>query len=482
MRLLFLLIPLIISGICSAQDPKQNIRLSAKEAKEDLAFLYETLQASHYNLFVNTEKEVFDKRFRELQASFTDSVDRFDFHRSVQKFTALAELAHCSSEYPFSTSYGPYLYAGGTLFPFSLYVNAGKVYLTQNYSGNLDIKIGSELISINQLPIKTVMTDIYGYISGESTYLKNSVIDLIEFARLYWLVYGQTDSFELALKNPQNGENSHASVSAVLASEMEEAFAKKPSLFNLDREFYFLEKIAYLRPGIFLNKEVDLNTSEQNTFDKTEFTAFIDSSFKEIKQNNAQHLIIDLRGNSGGDNSFSDIMLAYFADKPFWFCSQFHVRTSELTKKFWEDVETENLQEMRKQILSHENGERFEAAFENYQPNLDSLRYTGEVYVLIDRYSFSNTVSTAAIIKDYGFGTLLGEITADIPTSFGAVHQFNLPHTQIAITYPKAFIIRPNGSESLIGVKPDIPLQEIRGNGKDDMLEQTLNYIKNKAN
>ena len=39
-------------------------------------------------------------------------------------------------------------------------------------------------------------------------------------------------------------------------------------------------------------------------------------------------VVIDLRQNPGGDNSFSDPMVAWFATEPFRFASSFHVRSS----------------------------------------------------------------------------------------------------------------------------------------------------------
>lgn len=482
MRHLYLTILLLVYGLCQSQTPIPKTRLSPEEAQEDLIFLYKTLRESHYDLFSNTERQVFEKHFKDLLfANTNDSIDLFDFHKDVQRFTAIAGHAHCNSGYPFQSGYGSYLESGGTLFPLDIYMDEGKIYVKKNYATEIEAPIGYEILEINKVPIASVMEEIYTYVSGENMYLKNSLIDLVEFSRLYWLAYGKSSSFKLKLRSPEKAITL-LEVDAVLASEMEANYEKKDPLFDYSREFYLLEDIAYLRPGIFLNQEAEINTSEHSTFDRGEFITFIDSSFQEIIQNDLPHLVIDLRGNPGGDNSFSDYMLSYFAHQPFWFCSQFLVRTSETTKKFWRDVEMENLQDMRRQIMSLENGEQFEASFEDYQPKPDSLRYKGKVYVLIDRYSFSNTVATAAIVKDYGFGTILGEITADTPTSFGAVHQFNLPHSQIAITYPKALIVRPNGSKVRIGVRPDVPLKEIRGNGRDDVLAQTLDFIRKKAN
>ncbi|MEM8886492.1 MAG: S41 family peptidase [Bacteroidota bacterium] len=477
--LLTIVLAALSLSLFSQAQPKPS-KISAKQAQEDLDYLYETLQQTHYDLFVNTEKSVFDKRLKELKAGLKDSVDMLEFHRKVQPFVALSGLAHCSSEFPFQSNYGPYIQSGGTLFPFSVAIEGNQAFITENYSDKEEIEQGDELISLNGRSITEVMADIYAHLSGESHYLKNSLINQLEFARVFWLVYDEVKSFELQLKGKKNGKFYTVKLEAKAAAEMEEHFESKDPLFDYSREFKFIEDVAYLRPGIFLNQSVEANTSNHDTFDKSEFVNFIDSSFAQILSTNSEHLIIDLRGNPGGDNSFSDHMLAYFANEPFWFCSEMHVRTSEITKKFWEGVELENLQEVRSLILNNKNGAQFQVPFGTYDPLPVQERYHGQVYVLIDRYSYSNTVTTAAIIKDYGFGTLLGEITADTPTSYGAVHQFPLPHSQINITFPKALIVRPNGSRNLIGVRPDFPIQEIRGNGMDDVLEGTLNFIRNR--
>ena len=192
----------------------------------------------------------------------------------------------------------------------------------------------------------------------------------------------------------------------------------------------------------------------------------------------AKHLIVDLRGNPGGSNTFSDPMVAYFASRPFSFCSKFTVRTSQNTKESWKDISDSTLLELRTQILSHENGSRFEVSIPQYQPRKDSLRFGGKVYVLINRYTYSNATVTAAMIQDYGFGKLVGEATVDAPTVYGSIQNFRLPNTQMLVSYPKAFAIRPNGDSSFHGVVPDYQVKESILTDKDEILEYTLQLIR----
>lgn len=475
-----LLLSLLFLGLSSPSFSQESIKLSPEQAKEDLDFLYSTLEESHYDLFVHTDKEIFDQKLASLRSSLKDSIDLLSFHRMVQPFSALSKLAHCSSAFPFQSHYVPYMEQGGRLFPFSVRIEEGHLMITENYSKAPEIAEGDEIVSINDKYAEVILEDIYTYLSGEGAEIKNALIDQLEFARVHWLIYDEVSEFDLILKRASDGKRYKVSVDAVQAAELEGYFAEKPSLFDTERAFKFIDEIAYLKPGIFLNQESTQNTSSHATFDLSGFTDFIDSSFAQIKRKDVHSLLIDLRGNPGGDNSFSDYMLAYFADKPFWFCSEFHVKTSPITKQFWEGVEMENLQEMRKLILEKENGERFPIPFDSYSPRPQAERFQGQVYVLINRYSYSNAVSTAAIIKDYGFGMILGEMTADTPSSYGAVHQFTLPHSQISITYPKAFILRPNGKRDLIGIKPDVKFTEISEDGKDHVLQESLDFIKKK--
>ncbi len=184
----------------------------------------------------------------------------------------------------------------------------------------------------------------------------------------------------------------------------EEKSAALLSAFDPGRSFRFIDGIAYLHPGAFSNTESDGNTSKQSTFEKGEFLSFLDSSFTQLRNSTCSKLLIDLRGNPGGDNSFSDALLAYFARSPFAFCSRFSVKTSALTKSFWKEVRDTTLSELKTKILQQPDGSIFDIAIKKVPPYADALQFKGKVYVLIDRYSYSNAVTTAATIQDYKWG------------------------------------------------------------------------------
>ena len=453
-------------------------KYSAEQVKQDFKYLYSTLEESHYNLFVNTPKEKYDKEYRKIYNSIKDSLNILEVYRIFQPFVALSKLGHCYCDNSLvGDVYGDYLGKGGTLFPINITVNNNKMMVVDDYSDVKGTTKGDELVSINGKPSKSILDYIYSLLSGEDNYYINTRIDLFTFPRLYWLMNGSCDSFSIQIRNQKN-ELIHLKISAINAGKYEDLQAGKKQIFNSGRKFKLIDDIAYIQPGPFLNTNGDDNLANVKSFEKGEFLAFIDSAFAAIHKAKSKYLIIDIRDNIGGSSTFSDEMLAYIADKPFKFCSKFSVKTSEITKEYWKQVDDTSLNYLKTPILNVPNGKTFNVAVPEHDFRKDSLRFRGKVYVLINRYSYSQATDVAAQVQDYKFGVLVGEKTSDLTSNYGATHQFELPNTKMAVIYPKAFIIRPNGDTRFEGVTPDIPVKDNIFTDKDEILDYTLDLIK----
>lgn len=236
--------------------------------------------------------------------------------------------------------------------------------------------------------------------------------------------------------------------------------------------------IAYLQPGPFYGIE-----TPENVWDPAAFHAYIDESFEMFLDEGARALIIDMRQNPGGDNSFSDHMIAWFADEPFRFASEFRVRSSM-------EAQASNQARIDLNPASADGvsgfyaeayertpyGETFEFEIPFARPRA-GRRFEGPVYAIVDRYSFSNAVNVAALLQDYGFAVILGEETSDLATTYGAMETFQLEHTGLTVGFPKALIIRPSGDLSDRGVVPSVPFTAPLFSETDDMLKDILAYI-----
>jgi C-terminal processing protease CtpA/Prc len=198
----------------------------------------------------------------------------------------------------------------------------------------------------------------------------------------------------------------------------------------------------------------------------------------------ATDLIIDLRDNPGGDNSFSDPMVAWFANRPFRFTHQFMLKASAASKAHYAQLRAAGEKDegvlglLMRAETAHKNGDCYSFVIPLVEPH-PCPRFTGKVFVLQNRRSFSNATSVAALIQDYGFGTILGEETADLPSTYASSVPFKLKRTGFNVSYPKSRIIRISGDTRARGVIPDVPIppQPI-GVSEDRVLGETVVHIR----
>ncbi len=453
-------------------------KFSKEEIKSDFKYLHDTLEVVHYNLYAFTKKEVFDSAFNKIDSSINDSLTSMQAYRLFQPYLALAKMSECVIFPPFGEYWGNYLPNGGTVFPLNLSFSKGTVFVKDNFSNDSQISKGDEITTFNGKPIKNFMEGIYNFMSGWNEYYKNAYLENTNFTRFYWFIYDMCDTFHLGIRK-KDGKEITVQLPAISGWDYEGKLSKQYLPRKPAREFHIIDNnIAYLYPGEFANNPGKWDSLSQATrWDDTEFRRFIDSAFAAIRKTKVKNLIIDLRNNLGGSNIFSDHMISYITSKPFGFSSKLKVRTSQVVKEFWKNINIPSVEELKQAILTHENGSRFELSLPEIQPQPDSLRFTGKVYVLINRLSFSNTTSVASIIKDYQIGKLIGEETPDFVSAYGATQQFNLPNTHIVVSFPKGQFIRPSGDTKPQSVMPDYKVGDKTSDGKDEMLEYTLQLI-----
>lgn len=455
MRIFFLVLYLM-SFSCFAQSGSM---FTKKQVLSDLKFLLESLEETHYNLYAYTPKQAIDSIYRELRSSVKkDSLSLLETTNLYQHLISSANNGHTEITFP-GQSYFEYAQAGGTLFPLEVAFENDRALIRKNWSKNENIKIGTEILSINGRSIDEIMEVIYPQISAERSYFKNAKIELYSFPRMYWQVFGMQDSFLVEIRS--DGKSEKHNLKAI--NLIEEYESKRTEVLNAVMTLKFLEGTAYLNPGNFSG-------------DEEKFRKFIDSSFAQIKDQESKHLIIDLRNNGGGDDSFSDYMVSYIADKPFKWTSSFTLKTSsflkdqvrktkDTTSAFWQSV------------LTHNDGEVYPYAFEPHQPQPEEKRFKGEVYVLVNRQSHSQSTVTAAQIQDYKFGTIVGEETGEYPSLYASIFQYALPQTGITVNVSKGYIVRVNGSTEARGVIPDIVIKDHLLDEKDEILEGILKEI-----
>lgn len=434
---------------------------SKKEVTEDLEYLRKSLEAAHYDIYAYVTKKSFDENFEKVKSSITkDSLSLLETTSLFQSVISKANNGHTEILFPIS-SYFEYADNGGTLFPIDLAFENGRAFVRQNLTNNPNIKLGAEVISINNQNINELLDGIYPLISAERQYFKLAKLELFSFSRYYWQAWGEQKTFEVEIKTGEETETYQ-----LKPIQVDDFNERRNELNFANKSLNYLGNSAYLRPGNFGG-------------DMKEFQSFIDSSFVEINKREPTNLIIDLRNNLGGDEPFSNYLVSYIADQPFYWNSEFTLKTSailkahvkknyDISKPYW------------KQVMENKNGSIYQYKDELYQPQPKEKRYNGNVYVLVNRQSHSMSAVTASQIQDYEFATIVGEETGDFPSLYASQYGYNLPKTGVEVKISKGYIVRVNGSKKAEGVIPDIYIKDHLLDENDEILDGLLKIIENK--
>ena len=223
-----------------------------------------------------------------------------------------------------------------------------------------------------------------------------------------------------------------------------------------------------------------------------QYTKNFQETFKVIREKEITNLIIDVRENQGGCGLAGDELLKYLANKPF---RQIEKIEQRLVPEFFELCEQYGLNINR--IMADEYGIDLEnlkskgdyksgitvtgqVPFKN--PHKLSDRFTGSIYLLIAKPTFSAASNFAAAVKFFEIGILIGQETSGKQNHYGQVVPIQLPNSGLKGQVSTAHFITVGDMEDSGGVKPDYEVrQKLKDTtkGRDTALEFTLNLIRN---
>lgn len=474
-------------GLANVQTARAERPLSPSLVRADFAELYATLQEAHYDPYARVPRAGYDQLFERMRDEINEPMTPDEAASFFQRFLAFGRIAHARVDAA-EGAYAAHRQAGGNAFPLDVRIIGERIFVAGNGCCLADLEPGDEILSINGVTSSEWFDRAAGLLSADTPYLLGVLMEG-NFRRLLWTELGDVPAFELRVRRSE-GSPFDVVAASLGPNDLAAAQALQPARLELSwqaRDARMLDGgIAYLRPGPAYN--VDAQT-EAAVYDYTAFKAFIDQAFTNFLDAGATDLIIDLRDNPGGDNSFSDLLVAWIATRPFRFTSSFTIKVSDPTiasnarRLAVPGNDPTGVSAALAEAYSRASpGALIDFPINEVHPR-DGRRFEGRVYALINRRSFSNTVAVAAILQDYGFATLIGEETSDLATTYGAMETFALSRTGLAVGYPKALILRPNGSRAPRGVVPDIVIDTpIVESPEDPVLQRAMQIIRDAQN
>lgn len=225
---------------------------------------------------------------------------------------------------------------------------------------------------------------------------------------------------------------------------------------NLMTENIIKDKLAYIRISSLIGMEY-INQDRD----------IVINYLNEIKD--YPYLIIDIRGNGGGDSRYwAYFLLPNIIDKKYETKNYLLIKSGELNKKIFEqfnfnkDVKTfldkSSFSRDVKDILKDFDGY---LAFDSIiEPSEDSIHYKGKIYLLVDNGVYSSAEMLASFFKETKLATLVGSRTAGDGIGFDPM-QVALPNTAFVLRFSNNMGVTESGSiNELDQTMPDIIVQE----------------------
>jgi Periplasmic protease len=418
MRSICLVFILLYAGFAGATDAPQTF--SPRELRQDLAELEAAIDRIHPDVEHSVRKADLARALSDVRARLNRPMTRDEAWVTLAALNPVMADGHLVVTFPGGSSaeLNRYLSAGGRLFPFDVHVAAdGELFIRSALNGEATALQGRRIEAIDGVAGRQISQRLLAYVNGDTRAFQAALLSA-RFPFFYWKVFGDKQSYRLKV----------AGVESVV-----EGRGDMPLVYT---ERSFEQLFRFEMPNA---RQAVLTVNQFYWGEKSKFYDFTRDAFVRMQAAGTRTLIIDLRGNSGGDDDmWIEGIMPYIACKPFRNGSDYVLKIIEGRQKEGQKV-----------------GEVVRGSQSTYQPALDNpLRFTGKVYVLIGPYTYSSAILFTNAVQDYGFATVVGTGGAARATQSGGTQNVKLSRTQIGLVVPRFLLKRASGGEGL--VQPDI--------------------------
>ncbi|WP_247232847.1 S41 family peptidase [Telluribacter sp. SYSU D00476] len=471
-KLYLLLMHCLTLPSCMGQTTEPPALIQTQYLKEDLRLFRTALEEAHPGLYTHSSKARMDSAFNQVSQSITRPLSQQEFYKLLTPVVTMIGCGHVKFmvknkediKFPFHQN---------KLFPVKLYFSKNGVFAWKSYTGDDVIPAGAEIISINKKPIQEVVDQLMAYNSfADGATETGKYLELNNYFSGYYSTFiEETDSYVVEYKNAA-GNRESTKVDGVPYTVVNESIKK--DLKHLQENQLALK---FLKNGTAL---LTLKTfwfeSKESSFEK-----FLEESFREINKRGVSSLIIDIRNNEGGKDSYGSLLYSYLTDKPYEYYTKVTTNTNKKFS-FSEHAYTPWFFGIYRQVLSKKDGEyhwKYHSNLKRQKPQKDN--YKGKVYILTNGHSFSVTSEFASIAHHHKRATFIGEETGGGYTTnnSGFFAIVDLPHSNLVLGIPlwKYHQAVNNPARQHRGVVPDhevVPTIADLLAGKDPVLETAL--------
>ena len=494
--ILLIFISLISCSSVNRYNKAYHTPISKKDVLLDIDFVYKKLTKLHPHLYDCISEEDFKYQFDSLKSTINSPLTKDELYFKLSPLIASIKQGHTilrptnlkltKNEVKHYKKYG-----ASPLSKFKFEVFDEKLYLVENNSSDSSIRIGSEIISIDNISVHKIK-EKYRKTYSSDGYNETLFDKKFAFQIPYYLYKEKGIMDSVKLKYTFND----TVYTKVLKKEITTNKSSKDEGKKVKKHFKKNQKSNVL------------------TFDETDsciailkVTNFSHNSyfsiFQKIDSVNSDHLIIDIRYNPGGRLDYSAKLFSYLIDSTYNYIDKeeltsriSHLKRISLNEKpvfklIYYTV-LSPLIILKNTILITKIKKVGDQFFITPPSNATvdpskKFNFKGKIYVIINGASFSASSVLSSNLKHKKLAYFVGKETGGAQNECvaGFIPTFILPHSKLKLNFG-LMNLQSHGRSEIKGrgVFPDKeikPTIEDRINGIDPELQWILNDIKKRS-
>jgi len=476
---LFLLVTSLLA--CQENNIKGQNIISSELLLQDIDTLESWIMKAHGDPFRFTTQENLNLRFEEARKKVKsgNGMTGEMFYGTLLPISAELRDGHSHVFPPNSDKL-----EGNVFFPLKFVFVDKKPRIIKSFQKGSAIPANSEILEINNVPSERLFRELVSLVNSDG----NS--DMIRYRRLENTMYfsrllkvtGKSDEiYKIKLAHP-DGTIQEYELKALNQKEYRRLSRTKNKRPFEPIKFEEIEdKIGYLKVKTF-------NGSRY----KKDYNTIVDSVFIVLNKKKITKLILDLRGNGGGDDTKNLYLLRYLMANRFALQGELTFRQNNY--KFLPDGHHWDIDPRSFKANSQGTYDVTHFLWTGVDGDISTLgefnpfenRFKGELVVLMDAFTFSAASDCAAVLHQSKRGAFIGEETGGsyIGNVSGYTPTLDLPNSNAKMNVSLINIRLPFFKSDWTdrGVLPDIAIESSVNDiikGEDVVLKKALQTIRN---